>query len=92
MLRVSMFMAETALLLGLGFLSNLVTAGNTICKNIPGDQGWPSSTDWEKLNQTVGGRLEATIPLASVCHHQPFNNFNQDECEALQSDWLEVQT
>lgn len=87
-----MTMPEMALLIGLVSLSNLATAGNTFCRNIPGDPGWPSSTDWETLNQTVGGRLVATIPLASVCHQQPFDNFNQEECEALQSGWVDVQT
>ncbi|KAH8648508.1 putative FAD-dependent isoamyl alcohol oxidase [Xylariales sp. PMI_506] len=85
-------MTKVAILISVTSLANVVTAGSTFCRNIPGDPEWPSSTAWDKLNQTVGGRLAATVPLAIVCHQQPFDNFNQDECDALQSEWLEVQT
>lgn len=38
------------------------------CRSIPGDDGWPSESDWSGLNQTVNGNLIATVPIAAVCH------------------------
>ncbi|PHH59141.1 hypothetical protein CDD81_3699 [Ophiocordyceps australis] len=57
------------------------------CRNIPGDAGWPSANDWAKLNQTVHGHLISSVPLASVCHDAPFNNYDAGECTAIQGHW-----
>ncbi|KAI1485515.1 FAD binding domain protein [Biscogniauxia mediterranea] len=58
------------------------------CKNIPDDANWPSSPEWDALNETVGGRLISTVPLASVCHSEgTFARYNKTECAALQSEW-----
>ncbi|KAI0386910.1 FAD binding domain-containing protein [Hypomontagnella monticulosa] len=54
------------------------------CRCIPGDSCWPSSSDWALLNQTVQGRLIATVPLASPCH-EPF--YGEAECAVLKQDW-----
>ena len=62
------------------------------CKNIPGDAGWPSPAEWSRLNQTVGGRLIASRPLASVCHHAPFGNYNAEECERVRAGWNRAET
>lgn len=59
------------------------------CRFLPEDEGWPSHQEWSKLNATVGGRLIATIPLASVCHDP---NFNETECAALAAGWALPQT
>ncbi|KAH6652392.1 hypothetical protein BKA67DRAFT_354041 [Truncatella angustata] len=64
----------------------------TTCRHLPGDSGWPNSTAWSQLNQTVGGRLIATLPLGSTCHTKPFLDYNESKCEALQSAWTLTET
>ncbi|CAH0057485.1 unnamed protein product [Clonostachys solani] len=54
------------------------------CRCFPGDSCWPSSDDWAGLNQTVHGRLIATIPLASVCHDP---TYDAEACIALKQRW-----
>ncbi|KAK1766009.1 hypothetical protein QBC33DRAFT_123457 [Phialemonium atrogriseum] len=58
-----------------------------ICRSLPGDAGWPTVADWDNLNHTVGGRLIATIPEASVCHTEPYHNHNATACAALKPLW-----
>lgn len=60
---------------------------STRCRYIPEDEEWPSPADWTRLNGTVGGRLVATIPQASVCHAFPYHNYDEIECEALAARW-----
>ncbi|KAK2061109.1 FAD binding domain-containing protein [Colletotrichum caudatum] len=55
------------------------------CKYLPGDAGWPSADAWARLNETVGGRLVATVPLGSPCHGAAYN---ATECARLQDAWL----
>ena len=75
-------------LIGVFFLCILVGIGSsTSCRNIPGDVGWPDQADWVLLNETVGGRLIATIPQASVCHTSPYFDYNETACEALAAGW-----
>ncbi|KAK5992006.1 Bifunctional decalin synthase calF [Cladobotryum mycophilum] len=62
------------------------------CKPIPGDTTWPTQTDWAKLNQTVGGRLIATVPLANVCHTAGISNYNAAACATLKTQWDLPQT
>src|SRR4051812_28688381 len=78
-------------LLGRG-QANALFNTNTDCRYIPGDAGWPSVADWSELNTTVSGRLIETVPLARVCHVQPYNDYNETACAALQSVWTEAQT
>lgn len=79
-----------SLLLVLGTVTN---ARNSSCRNIPGDVGWPTDSEWAQLNETVDGRLIATIPLASVCHTLPYHALSERACAALQAEWdyVEVQ-
>jgi hypothetical protein len=69
-------------------------ATNQTCKYIPGDEGWPSQDVWSKLNRTVGGKLIATVPQASICHSDGFEGTHYDEtaCKALQQTWDVGQT
>lgn len=57
------------------------------CRYIPGDEGWPMQDDWAQLNRTVGGRLIATVPQASVCHSEPYFKLNNTACAVLQDEW-----
>ncbi|KAJ4353059.1 Zinc finger E-box-binding homeobox 1 [Ascochyta clinopodiicola] len=54
------------------------------CKTFPGDKAWPSTSEWNSFNRTVGGRLVATVPLGSPCHGSTFDNTT---CEALKGQW-----
>jgi hypothetical protein len=67
-------------------------SANTSCKSIPGDAAWPSTDVWNALNETVNGRLIATVPLPSVCHLEPFGTYNEDACIAMKTAWLDDQT
>ncbi|KAJ5787630.1 hypothetical protein N7457_002620 [Penicillium paradoxum] len=58
-----------------------------ICRCMPEDSCWPEDSKWAHFNKTVGGRLIATIPIASVCHFNSLTPYNQSQCAQLQSDW-----
>ncbi|GKT82132.1 FAD-dependent isoamyl alcohol oxidase [Colletotrichum tofieldiae] len=62
------------------------------CKLLPGDERWPSETQWGSLNATVQGRLIATLPLPHVCHSQPFGAFSESACAEVKAKWLNDQT
>lgn len=55
------------------------------CRCFPGDECWPTTADWSQLNQTVGGRLVATVPLAAPCH-DPI--YDAAECQRLRDNWV----
>ncbi|KAI1135141.1 FAD binding domain-containing protein [Hypoxylon sp. FL0543] len=58
------------------------------CRCFPGDSCWPTATEWDEFNQTLGGKLIATIPIASVCHdNQAFTPYDAEACGRLQSVW-----
>ena len=83
---ISSFFAALALHATLSNAVPLLTrqSNSTRCKVIPGDEGWPSVQTWAQLNQTVEGRLIATVPLGSVCHG---SSFDQSQCSKMQSEW-----
>ncbi|KAI9651893.1 MAG: hypothetical protein M1831_007515 [Alyxoria varia] len=54
------------------------------CRYLPGDEGWPSRTEWSKLNDTVGGKLIGTVPLGSPCHDP---TYDAAQCAQLESTW-----
>ncbi|KAI0126627.1 hypothetical protein BJ170DRAFT_629451 [Xylariales sp. AK1849] len=56
------------------------------CKCFPGDSCWPSQGHWDSLNNTVEGRLIATVPLGSPCHDP---TYDEDQCASLQNQWLD---
>ncbi|KIK69889.1 hypothetical protein GYMLUDRAFT_53027 [Collybiopsis luxurians FD-317 M1] len=70
----------------LGFVSVYGCPKITTCKCTPFDPCWPSQAAWSTLNETVDGRLIATIPLGSPCHEP---TFNATECEYLQEHWID---
>ncbi|RDW74765.1 hypothetical protein BP6252_05907 [Coleophoma cylindrospora] len=71
----------------LSYVDAVPTLGKSSCKNIPGDHAWPTSVEWDQLNQTVSGQLIGTIPLAIVCHIDSYDNYNETACAALQAVW-----
>ena len=62
------------------------------CTYIPTDDGWPTKSEWALLNSTVGGRLIATVPQASVCHNAPYSDYDAASCAALAKGWNSAQT
>lgn len=56
------------------------------CRCLPGDKCWPAAPAWASLNNTVGGRLIATVPIGSPCHDP---NYDAAACTALQNAWEE---
>lgn len=61
------------------------------CKCFPGEKCWPSQEEWSSLNDTVDGRLIATVPLASPCY-QSWGNHDEDTCNTLQDLWTKPGT
>lgn len=71
----------------------LLDSSNTGCYCFPGESCWPTPPEWGAFNQTVGGQLIATIPIASSCHeNDSFGPYDASACEALQANWLFPQT
>lgn len=69
--------------------SSSISTSRTTCKTHPTSGSWPSITDWEALNETVGGRLLKPLPPAAICHSsQP--DYNLKQCEA--TDWTDAST
>ncbi|TAQ86932.1 hypothetical protein B7494_g4739 [Chlorociboria aeruginascens] len=60
----------------------------THCRCFPGDACWPSTAAWNSFNKTVGGRLIATIPIASPCHDTfPGVSYDAEKCADIQANW-----
>lgn len=57
------------------------------CRCFPGDLCWPTVSEWAAFNETVGGRLVATQPLAAVCHYDVFLAYDAEACAALVDVW-----
>ena len=63
------------------------------CRCFPGDACWPTNTQWNDFNHTVGGNLISSVPLAAVCHNNDaFTTYNLAECTALQDSWYLPET
>ncbi|OBT81769.1 hypothetical protein VE02_09400 [Pseudogymnoascus sp. 03VT05] len=58
------------------------------CRSLPGDDSWPTVSQWENLNSTVGGLLVKTYPLGSVCHDPAYD---AAKCASLQTAWTDAQ-
>jgi hypothetical protein len=62
------------------------------CRCFPGDACWPSTSEWQAFNQTVGGKLIKNVPLASVCHESDFESYDAKKCDDLKSNWFFPET
>jgi hypothetical protein len=63
---------------------SLAAGSNSQCRSVPGDAEWPDASAWSALNNTIGGRLLATVPLAAPCHAP---NYDAQRCAFLQEQW-----
>lgn len=65
------------------------TAAGPNCHCLPGDDCWPSISQWNALNSSVAGRLIATVPIGAPCHEPGFDAL---ACAQLQQGWHQPQT
>lgn len=56
------------------------------CKAVPGTPSWPSTRDWNRLNESLAGRLLQPTPPGAVCHPGQ-GSYNPTECEAVRKGW-----
>ncbi|KAH8700027.1 hypothetical protein GQ44DRAFT_718088 [Phaeosphaeriaceae sp. PMI808] len=83
--------------LGISIAVRAVITPVPSCRVIPGDAAWPSGADWAAFNNTVGGRLIATISIGAPCHRTfsdaaNFSTYDQTECDALRNVWFFPET
>jgi hypothetical protein len=57
---------------------------NHDCRCFPGEHCWPKAHEWNTLNETLDGRLLATVPLGSPCHDP---KYDAKRCVQLLGEW-----
>ena len=75
-----------------GHVPRLGSRNTTLCRCMPSDSCWPSPGVWTALNQSLGGKLVATTPIASPCHDSSFGPFDALKCSELRSAWFLPET
>ncbi|KAI0173531.1 FAD-binding domain-containing protein [Hypoxylon sp. FL1284] len=72
------------------------TTSKATCRTIRQDPSWPSQYAWDSFNQTLGGKLIATIPIAAPCHTTLFGKpnplFDEEQCSSLRNTWFLPET
>jgi FAD/FMN-containing dehydrogenase len=53
----------------------------------PGDPGWPSDADWDKLKHAVGGRLINVKPLFAACQNDASSTACQDALRNIRNPY-----
>ncbi|PIG82789.1 FAD binding domain protein [Aspergillus arachidicola] len=81
-----MFGQATGLSLLTGLLAAASVKADSNCRCFPGDPCWPAQDVWAKFNESVDGRLVATVPLGTPCHDP---NYNAAECQKLSEQWTD---
>jgi hypothetical protein len=71
----------------MGLAWSQTATGAGMCRCFPGDPCWPSTSQWNAFNTSVGGRLIRTVPLASPCHTTGPVAFDQGKCDAIKAAW-----
>ena len=61
-----------------------VTTIVTDCRCMLEDACWPSIVEWSQFNESIGGRLERTIPIGSPCHDP---EYDEEKCRYLKDHW-----
>jgi hypothetical protein len=56
------------------------------CRAFPGDEDWPSQNDWEAFNNTLGGALISTVPVAAPCYKE-WGVYDGEECARILDSW-----
>lgn len=70
----------------------IVVPEDSRCRCFPGYDCWPRAIDWANFNDTLGGKLLATIPIASVCHDDSWDQYDETACKGLQDTWSRPET
>jgi hypothetical protein len=58
---------HSLLLLSFSLVHLVLCGASAVCRNKPGDAGFPSQAEWSTLNTSVSGRLVSVIPSAKYC-------------------------
>lgn len=68
--------------------SSVIFSSNfsTKCRCMQNDDCWPTTEEWTNFNASLGGKLIATVPLASSCHYP---SYNASSCQYLKNHWTE---
>lgn len=81
---------EALLLAALAVITR-TAAAHPAYRYLPGDEEWPAPAAWNRLNETVQGRLIRGLPLAHGCFVQESSNSSDRAedavCVALQENW-----
>ncbi|KIV93292.1 hypothetical protein, variant [Exophiala mesophila] len=64
----------------------ILGAPQPYCKPIPGSSDWPAPSEWQKLNDTLQGRLVAPVPPGEVCQTSSAS-FSNETCGYVLSQW-----
>lgn len=73
-------------LVALGLASGVVCRSTESCKPVFDSPDWPPATAWDRLNETVSGRLVAPTPPGAACHSdQP--EYNNASCAVITTQW-----
>ena len=62
------------------------TKPSSDCRCFPGDDCWPTAEEWTEFNSTIDGKLIKTVPLATPCHG---DNYDNATCTELQESWTD---
>ncbi|GKT46425.1 FAD-linked oxidoreductase sor8 [Colletotrichum spaethianum] len=73
-------------------LAHGIAQRDSTCRCYPGEDCWPTTAKWDAFNETVGGRLIATVPIGAVCHDSSFGAYDEAKCTALQNSWANSET
>lgn len=60
--------------------------GSAWCKATYDSPCWPSPGDWQRLNDSVSGRLVTPTPPGAVCHAS-FAGYDNATCNLVSSQW-----
>ncbi|KAK6833641.1 hypothetical protein PG987_008335 [Apiospora arundinis] len=52
------------------------------CRTFPGDNSWPSESEWSDLNDLLDGSLIRTVPIAAPCYND-WGVYNKEQCDAI---------
>jgi hypothetical protein len=80
----------TMLLPLFAFTFNLVAVSaqsTSRCKTSPQSSSWPSESEWNALNSTLGGQLLRPLAPAAPCHPSQAN-YNPTVCESIKTSFV----
>lgn len=65
------------------------------CKCYSDNACWPSTQDWDRLNETASGALQLALPPGAVCHRAIGNTsisvYDAAKCVETQANWANEQ-